>query len=127
MSLSSLEAVGQAVDVYFRALHACDMTLFDQVFHPCASLFDSTGGAFTAMPIAVYREIVAHRRSPLSAGQPRDDELISVDFLSPDAAVAKVRLRLHEHVFVDHLNFLRIDGRFMIAAKVWHEEMPRGV
>lgn len=73
------------------------------------------------MPIAEYRQIIAQRRSPKSAGQARADQLISVDLLSLDAAVVKVQLRIHDNVFVDHLSLARIDGQFMIVAKVWHE------
>ncbi len=73
------------------------------------------------MPVAQYREIIAHRRSPKSAGQAREDQLYSIDLLSTDAGVAKVQLRIHDKVFIDHLNFARVDGRFMIAAKIWHE------
>lgn len=120
-SIQSIEAINQAVDLYFQALHECDLAKFDRVFHPCCSLFDSTAGVFTAMPIAEYRQIIAQRRSPKSAGQARADQLISVDLLSLDAAVVKVQLRIHDNVFVDHLSLARIDGQFMIVAKVWHE------
>jgi len=120
-SIQSIEQISQAVELYFQALHACDLAQFDQVFHPSSSLFDSTDGVFTAMPVAEYRQIIAQRRSPKSAGQAREDQLISIDLLSVDAGVAKVQLRIHDKVFVDHLNFARVNGRFMIAAKIWHE------
>lgn len=121
LSIQSIESISQSVDLYFQALHECDLSKFDRVFHPSCSLFDSTGGVFTAMPIADYREVIAQRRSPKSAGQAREDQLIAIDLLSADAAVAKVQLRIHNNVFVDHLSLARVDGRFMIVAKVWHE------
>lgn len=121
VSIQSVESISQAVELYFQALHECDLAKFDQVFHPWSSLFDSTTGIFTAMPVAEYREVILNRRSPKSAGQAREDQLISIDLLSSDAGVAKVQLRIHDKVFVDHLNFARVDGRFMIAAKIWHE------
>ena len=121
ISIQSFESISQAVDLYFQALHECDLVKFDRVFHPSASLFDSTSGVFTAMPIAEYRQVIAQRRSPESAGQERDDQLISIDLLSADAGIAKVQLRIHDNVFVDHLSLVCIDGKFMIVAKVWHE------
>jgi Putative lumazine-binding len=119
MSIAAMPDLVNAVELYFMALHECDLSKFDQVFHPSCSLFDSTDGVFTAMPIEDYRAVIAQRTSPKSVGQARDDGLISIDFLSKSAAVAKVRIRIHDKVFLDHLNFLRIEGRFQIAAKIW--------
>jgi hypothetical protein len=119
MSITAMPDLVNAIELYFMALHECDLSKFDQVFHPSCSLLDSTDGVFTAMPIADYRAVIAQRTSPKSVGQARDDGLISVDFLSMSAAVAKVRIRIHDKVFLDHLNFLRIEGRFQIAAKIW--------
>ncbi|WP_316679628.1 nuclear transport factor 2 family protein, partial [Ralstonia chuxiongensis] len=121
MFIDSLPSLITAVNTYFDALYECDLPKFDQVFHQSCSLFDASNGIFTAMPIPNYREIIAHRKSPKSAGQQREDRLISIDFLSPDSAVVKVRLRIHDKVFVDHLNFMRVDQRFMIVAKLWHD------
>ena len=120
---SPLPALLDAVELYFQALHECDLAKFDRVFHPASSLFDSLDGQVTAMPVAAYREVIAHRRPPAAAGQPREDALLALDLLSPEAAVAKVRLRIHEHVFVDHLVLMRQGERFVITAKAWHEEL----
>ncbi|WP_018150095.1 nuclear transport factor 2 family protein [Leeia oryzae] len=124
MSIQSIHEISKAVELYFNALYECDLHKFDQVFHPSSSLFDATNDSFTAMPIADYRDIIANRRSPASISQMREDELISIDLLSQDIGVAKVRLRIHDKVFIDHLNFARIDGRFMIVAKLWHDMTP---
>ena len=121
MSLVSAPAALAAIELYFQALHECDLDKFDQVFHPTASLFDVTDGTFTAMPVSDYREVIRLRQSPASVGQPRDDSMISIDFLSPDMAVSKVRLRIHDHTFLDHLTLANVDGRFRIVAKTWHE------
>ncbi len=121
MSLASVPAAATAVELYFEALHECDLEKFDRIFHPTASLFDVTDGTFTAMPVSDYREVIRLRQSPASVGQPRDDSMISLDFLSPDMAVTKVRLRIHEHTFLDHLTLANIDGAFRIVAKTWHE------
>ena len=121
MSLESVPIAAAALELYFEALHECNLDKFDRIFHPTASLFDVTDGAFTAMPVSEYREIIRLRQSPASVGQPRDDSLISIDFLSADMAVSKVRLRIHEHTFLDHLTLANIDGAFRIVAKSWHE------
>ena len=124
MSIEKTPALLEANDLYFQALHECNLEKFDKVFHPSCSLFDTDDGALTIVPIAGYREVIAKRTSPMSVGKARDDELISADFLSADTAVTKVRLRIHDKVFIDHLNWAYSDGRFVIVAKLWHDITP---
>lgn len=114
-----------AIQTYFDALYACDLLLFDKVFHPASSLFDADEGAITVDPIADYRQVIAKRESPASRAQDREDEIILIDWLSPAAATVKVRLRIHANVFVDHLCFVKGGDGWRIVAKVWHLETVR--
>jgi Putative lumazine-binding len=111
-----------AVDVYFRALHACDVTLLDQVFHPSSTLYDVDEGVVTVDPYPAWREVVANRPSPASVGQDRDDEIVSVTWLSEGAATVHVRLLVIGKVFVDHLAFVDGPEGWQIVNKVWHLE-----
>ncbi|HXH81237.1 nuclear transport factor 2 family protein [Nocardioides sp.] len=120
--MSSDQLLLAAVDKYFRALHACDTDLLDEVFHPAASLFDVDGGEVCVDPLASWRQDVATRPSPASAGQAREEEVVSVLWLSPDCATVHVRLRVLDEVFVDHLSFVRDRDSFRIVAKTWHLE-----
>ncbi|MDK1492467.1 nuclear transport factor 2 family protein [Sinorhizobium sp. 7-81] len=111
-----------ATQIYFDALYTCDLSLFDQIFHPACSLFDADEGAIMVDPISDYRQVIAKRESPASRSQEREDEIILIDWLSPAAATVKVKLRIHANVFIDHLCFVKgIDG-WRIVAKVWHLE-----
>lgn len=121
MAIERMPALVEAVDLYFQALHECDLEKFDRVFHSSCSLFDTDDGKLTVVPIVDYRRVIAERVSPMSKGQTRDDALISADFLSTDISLTKVRLRIHDKVFVDHLNWAYVDGSFMIVAKLWHD------
>jgi len=112
----------EAVDVYFRALFACDTVLLDSVFHPASTLFDVDEGVVTVDPYPAWREVVANRPSPQSVGQERDEQVLLVDWLSDDAAVVRVRLRVLDSVFVDQLSFVRGPEGWRIVAKVWHLE-----
>jgi hypothetical protein len=111
-----------AVDVYFRALHACDVTLLDTVFHPASSLFDVDDGTVVVDPYPAWREVVANRPSPASVGQARIEEILLVDWLSDTAAVVRVRLQVLDSVFVDHLSFVDGPDGWQIVSKVWHLE-----
>jgi len=117
----SAELLG-AVDVYFRALHTCDVELLDSVFHPASSLFDGDEGTITVDPYPAWREVVANRPSPASVGQDRDDEIIVVDWLSDTAAMVRVRLRVLDSIFVDQLSFVDGPDGWRIVAKAWHLE-----
>lgn len=111
-----------AVGLYFDGLYTCDVTLLDQVFHPASSLFDVDEGAVVVDPYPVWREVVANRPSPASVGQERQEEVVSVTWLSDTAASVHVRLRVLSAIFVDHLSFVDGPDGWTIVAKVWHQE-----
>ncbi|CAN5559301.1 nuclear transport factor 2 family protein [soil metagenome] len=116
------DALLAAVDVYFRALYECDVTLLDSVFHPASTLFDVDEAVVTVDPYPAWREVVANRASPASVAQERDDEVVNVDWLSEKAAVVHVRLRVLDAIFVDQLSFVDGPDGWQIVAKVWHLE-----
>ncbi|MBP2448472.1 nuclear transport factor 2 family protein [Rhizobium leguminosarum] len=111
-----------AIQIYFDALYTCDLALFDRVFHPACSLFDADEGAIVVDPIAAYRQVIAKRISPSSCSQPREDDIILIDWLSDASATVKVRLRIHENVFIDHLCLVKDKDGWRIVAKIWHLE-----
>ena len=111
-----------AIDVYFRALYYCDTTLLDAVFHPASSLFDVDEGPVFAEPFAEWRDVVANRTSPASVDQVREEQILNLDWLSESAAVARVRLRVLDSIFVDLLSFVDGPDGWQIVAKVWHLE-----
>lgn len=75
------------------------------------------GGQLTVRPFAAYREMVLARTSPAAKGSPRKEEILMIDKLSDTMAVAKVRLRLFDHIMEDHLNLMKHEGQWMIYAK----------
>ena len=111
-----------AVDVYFRALYACDVTLLDSVFHPASSLVDVDERTVVVDPYPAWRAVVEARQSPHSVGQDRNDEIVSVSWLSEKAASVHVRLQVLDSIFVDHLSFVDGPDGWQIVAKVWHLE-----
>lgn len=116
------EELDQAVDVYFRGIYHCDVTLLDRVFHPASSLFDVDEGVVTVDPYPAWREVVANRASPASVGHEREEEVLAIDWLSDAAAVVRLRLRAIHNIFVDHLSFVDGPEGWQIVAKTWHLE-----
>ncbi|MEE9272899.1 MAG: nuclear transport factor 2 family protein [Robiginitomaculum sp.] len=118
-----------AIGTYFDAIYFCDAGKLDQVFHKTSNLFDVDEGNIFTDPIASFRQGVATRPSPASAGQKREEEIIMIDWLSKDAATVKIRLLAHKNVFVDHLCFVHggegSNKKWKIVSKVWHLESVR--
>jgi len=111
-----------AIETYFDAIHFCDTDKLNAVFHPQSSLFDADNGTVFVEPIESFSRDVAGRASPASAGQPRQAEVLLVDFLSPISATVKIRIRAHNSVFVDHLGFVLGENGWQIVSKIWHLE-----
>jgi len=116
------QELNHAVDTYFRGIYNCDVSLLDAVFHPASSLFDVDEGVVTVDPYPEWREVVANRASPASVGQEREEEVLTIDWLSDAAAVVRLRLRAIDNVFVDQLSFVDGPDGWQIVAKVWHLE-----
>lgn len=114
------EQIQQMLADYFEVLYTQDLAMFDKVFHSGCVLYTSQEGTVVVRPIAEYRGIVANRKSPKELGSPRKEEILMIDVLSDEIALAKVRLRLNENIMVDYLNLLKIDGKWVITSKYYH-------
>lgn len=104
---------------YFDGLYHGDAEALARVFHPQASYASATEGALVHLDMARYLPIVARRPSPASRDETRADEVLSIDFIGPTAALAKVRCRIGPKHFTDLLSLVRIDQRWQIIAKVF--------
>ena len=120
--MAPLDDLSVAISTYFEAIHECDVTKLDDVFHPQSSLFDADNGEIFVEPIDSFRADVAGRTSPDSAGQALQAEIMAIDFLSPLSATLKIRIRAHQNVFVDHLGFVKGSHGWKIVSKIWHLE-----
>lgn len=107
------------LDNYFELMHSQDMSLFDQVFHESSSLFGVPDGALNIRSFDVYKDAMANRQSPAEKGEARRDEILFVDQLNDNLAVARVQLEMSGGVMQDYLSLLKIDGKWLIVAKTW--------
>jgi hypothetical protein len=113
-------AINKALQVYFDVMYECDLEKFDLIFHASCSLFTMKDGLLNVRPFAQYREEIAARTTPKSLSQPRIDAVLLIDVLSPEIALARVRVRIFDKVFVDNLNLLNFNGQWMVVAKIFH-------
>ncbi|SMP18760.1 nuclear transport factor 2 family protein [Shimia sagamensis] len=111
----------EAVQIYFEGLFYCDEEKLDAVFHPTASLFDVEKGEIFAESIASFNPDVGANaaNSPYALGQQMDAEILMVDYMSPKAALVKIRFRARRNVYQDHLSMLKGENGWQIVAKVW--------
>jgi hypothetical protein len=120
--MTRTEELLATINTYFDVIYYCDVEKLDKVFHPAASLFDADEGKIFADPVADWRKDVGSRPSPASANQKRNDNIVTIDWLSDISAVVKLRLQSLDNIFVDHLNFVYGENGWQIVAKVWHLE-----
>ena len=106
---------------YFEVIHAQDLELFDQVFHSSCMLYSAQSGELVLRPYQVYRDQVANRQSPKELGNPRADEILEIDQISETMAWAKVQLQMFGGIMQDYLNFVKIDGKWWIIAKLYEK------
>ncbi|MFI5783077.1 nuclear transport factor 2 family protein [Nocardia sp. NPDC051570] len=119
---STTAGIEELLRDYFDLLYTQRMDLFDRVFHPAAVLYSAQDGVVVVRPREEYRVLMRARRSPEQNGAPREDAVLWIDALSPEMALAKVRLRLGDDIMVDFLNLLSVEGRWMIVSKLYHRE-----
>ena len=115
-----LPSLMEAVQRYFDLMYDCDTSHLDEIFLPTAHLHGFRDGKMMAWSMPVYKEILEKRQSPKSLGAVRADEILLVDFASPDQALVKVGVRIAAMAFVDHLTWHRIDGKWLITSKGFH-------
>jgi hypothetical protein len=119
---STINALLDTIERYFDLMFDNDVSRFEQVFAPTAQLHGLRDGALRLLPSADYRSALASRESPQSKRAPRLQEILSLDFASPTQALAKVRVRIDQNLYLDYLAFHLVDGRWLVTAKSFHVE-----
>lgn len=116
------DALVSAVSQYFEMMYNADLSRFDAVFAPTAQLHGVHEGHVRVLPAAEYRKLLSSRPSPKSKNAPRQQEILLLDFASPAQALAKVRVRIDNMLFVDYLSYHLIGGAWLVTAKSFHIE-----
>lgn len=112
--------VAVLIQDYFDGLYHGDTQRLRRVFHSEAVYATASEGEPLILRMNEYFEIVDSRPSPASRGEHRTDQILSIDFVGPVTAVAKLRCSIVPKHFIDLLSLTRVDGRWQIIAKVFH-------
>lgn len=118
--MEQLQTIASAIAGYFDLMYDSDDNRFPDIFHDAALVHGLRDGKLTAWSAAEFRDVMRGRSSPAAMKSPRDQEVLSVEHPLPDLATAKVRVRIGQICFIDHLLYHRIDGKWLITSKAFH-------
>jgi hypothetical protein len=118
----ALPALTALLREYFDGLYHSDTHRLRRVFHPQAIYATADGDTPTILRMDAYFYIVDRRPSPASRGEARSDRILSIDFIGPVTALAKVQCAIRPRHFTDLLTLIHVEGRWQIIAKVFHFE-----
>jgi hypothetical protein len=59
----------------------------------------------------------------MARGLPRHDDILQIDQASPTMAFVKLKCAIPPRFFTDYLSFLKVEGRWQIAQKVFATEV----
>jgi Putative lumazine-binding len=117
-----IRAIEAAVQTYLDGLYEGDADKLASVFHPTSSLTYEEGGVLTPVPRDEWLQAVRSRPSAKSRGLSRHDDILQIDLASPTTAFVKLRCALPPVFFTDYLSFLKVEGKWQVAQKVFARE-----
>jgi hypothetical protein len=118
--MDHIQTIASAINGYFDLMYDADDDRFPEVFHSACLIHGMRDGKLTAWSASEFRDVMRGRSSPAAIKSPREQEILSIEPTAPDLASAKVRVRIGQTGFVDHLIFHRIDGKWLVTSKAFH-------
>jgi Putative lumazine-binding len=116
---AEIAAIQAQTQAYFDGLYDGDADVIASVFLPSAALTQSIDNDLKIVPRDEWLAAVRARPSPRSQGLARDDLILAIDLISPNLALVKVKCQMPPRYFTDLLNFVKLDGRWLVAQKVF--------
>jgi hypothetical protein len=120
---ADLAALRDAAQAYLDALYDGDADRLAAVFLPSSVLTQVFDGELKIVPRDEWLTAVRGRPAPKAQGLAREDHILAIDLVSPTLALVKVKCQLPPRYFTDLLSFVKLDGRWMVAQKVFTTEM----
>jgi hypothetical protein len=118
--MEQIQTIASAINGYFDLMYDADDNQFLAVFHAACVVHGMRDGKLTAWSASEFRDVMRGRPSPASLKSPRDQEILTIDHITPELATAKLRVRIGQTGFLDHLIFHRIDGKWLVTSKAFH-------
>jgi hypothetical protein len=118
--MDQLQTIASAINGYFDLMYDANDKQFPEVFHDACLVHGMRDGKLMAWSSAEFRELMRNRPSPAATKSPRDQEILSIEHTTAKLATAKVRVRIGQILFLDHLIFHHVDEKWLVTAKAFH-------
>ena len=125
MSVPDKIAIEQATQTYFDGLYEGDADKLASVFHPTSALTFEKNGKLVVTTRDEWLAIIRARPSAKSRGLTRDDAILSIDQSGPATAFVKVKCQIPPAFFTDYLSFVKADGQWKVAQKIYATEVRK--
>ncbi len=120
---AEIAAIRAATQTYFDGLYDGDADKIATVFLPSSALTQVFDNELKVVPRDEWLNAVRNRPSPQAQGLVRDDHVLVIDLIGDNLALVKVKCQMPPRFFTDLLSFVKIDGKWVVAQKVFTTEM----
>jgi Putative lumazine-binding len=120
---ADIAAIKAATETYFDGLYEGDADKIASVFLPSSALTQVFGSELKIVPRDEWLNAVRNRPAPKAQGLERDDHILAIDLISDTLALVKVKCQMPPRYFTDLLNFVKLDGQWAVAQKIFTTEM----
>jgi hypothetical protein len=114
-------AIRSSIGVYFRGHATANADTMRSAFLPTAHIEGIRNGQFVSWTVDQY---VAGFRGQPAADEASRTRVIDVVDKVGTAAMARATLKHGATTFTDYFVLLKVDGRWLIANKVYHAQRP---
>lgn len=110
--------ITQCIERYFAALYQGDNAELRELFHTTATLHGVVNGELYFKSVEQYLDMVANRISPKKRCEDFAMKIISIEMLH-SIALVKAHCPMLGFNYIDCLSLLYLQGRWVIASKVF--------
>jgi hypothetical protein len=118
--MDQIQTIASVINGYFDLMYDADDRQFPEVFHEACMVHGMRDGKLTAWSASEFREVMRGRQSPAAMKSPRDQEILSIELTALGLAAAKVRVRIGQTCFIDHLILHCVDKKWLVTSKAFH-------
>ncbi|WP_170479988.1 nuclear transport factor 2 family protein [Ruegeria arenilitoris] len=122
MAKSDIAEIEHLIDEYFESLYHADSKRLSKVLHKHALYATASDEELLLMDMPTYFGVVDQREPASERGEPRIDQIVSIDFAGPKTAFVKYLCTLAGKSYIDFLTLVRDEGRWQIMSKIFHYE-----
>jgi hypothetical protein len=120
---AEITAIRAATQTYFDGLYEGNADKIASVFLPSSALTQVFGNDLKIVPRDEWLNAVRNRPAPKAQGLIRDDHILTIDLISATLAHVKVKCQMPPRYFTDILSFVKLDGKWAVAQKVFTTEV----